>query len=328
MSEAYGALNGLIKNKSNISDAKQFQDIVNVVFHDYESKHYDNIHEEMWKSLPQQFDLLINDIWPLVSDSKTLKLLDVGCGTGLATEFLLGTPMNQKIADIHLLDTSTLMLEKAKKRAKKWGKNFKLIHGDILQASDTYDVIIISSVLHHIPDLPGFLETITSIQKPGGILLTMHDPATESVRSETYKARCKEYDIYHETHKQKRPIFTRIKDRLTNIFAPVDYIQKVNQKLLSDKVIHQPLTPTELWSVTDVHVEGLPYALSDGITKQLLKDNLPQYSLASYRTYGFYGTLYSNLDKLYKSLEKDLIEQKDQHGRNFSSAWIKQTTNY
>lgn len=327
MSEAYGALNGLLKNKSNISDAKQFQDIVNVVFHDYESKHYDNIHEEMWKSLPQQFNLLINDIWPSVSDSKNLKLLDVGCGTGLATEFLLGTPLNQKIADIHLLDTSTLMLEKANKRAKKWGKNFKLIHGDILQAKDTYDVIIISSVLHHIPDLPGFLETINSIQKPGGILLTMHDPATESVRSDTYKARCKEYDAYNDIHKQKRTILTRIKDRLTHIFAPVDYIQKVNQKLLADKVIHQPLTPTELWSVTDVHVEGLPYALSDGITKQLLKDNLPQYSLASYRTYGFYGTLYSNLDKLYKSREKDFIEQKDQYGRNFSSAWIKQKNN-
>lgn len=188
-------------------------------------------------------------------------------------------------------------------------------------------MIIISSVLHHIPDLPGFLEKINSIQKARGILLTMHDPATESVRSDIYKTRCKEYDIYHETHQQKRTILTRIKDRLTNIFAPVDYIQKVNQKLLADKVIHQPLTPTELWSVTDVHVEGLPYALSDGITKQLLKDNLPQYSLASYRTYGFYGTLYSNLDKLYKSREKELIEQKDQHGRNFSSAWIKQNIN-
>ena len=327
MSEVYSALNGLIKNKSNISDAKQFQEIVNVVFHDYESKHYDNIHKEMWESLPQQFDLLVNDVWPYVADNKNFKLLDVGCGTGLATEFLLGTPLNQKITDIHLLDTSSLMLEKAKNRAKKWDKKFKLIQGDILQIDDTYDIIIISSVLHHIPDLPLFLQTLNDIQTQGGIILTMHDPATESVRSDTYKARCKEFDAYYETHKQKRSIITRIKDRLTGIFAPVDYIQKVNQKLLDDKVIHQPLTPTELWSVTDVLVEGLPYALSDGITKKLLIDNLPNYTLASYRTYGFYGTLYSNLDKIYKSREEALIEEKDQHGRNFSSAWVKQKNN-
>lgn len=327
MSDIYQSLIPLIRKKSTIADPEKFHDLVNVIFHDFESKHYDELHREMWESLPQQYAFLINDIEAHVQNRANLKLLDIGCGTGLATALLLRTALGPKVSDVHLLDTSAKMLGEARKRADSWGKKIKTINGDIAQIDAQYDVIIISSVLHHIPDLAGFLAQVTAIQKTGGLLITIHDPAGEATLDEVYNKRVKEYQEYsaRQRAKNKRPLLTRIKGRLKNIFKPADYISQINKKLLRENVITEPLTATELWSVTDIHVEGLPYSIGKGITRDMLTENLKKSSLLTYRTYGFFGMLASNLDDEYKVLEHSLSVKKDGHGRHFCSAWLKNT---
>ena len=74
--------------------AEQFQSVVNVTFHKYESEVYDELHRDMWDSLPKQFQLLAADCLlkhPLLPDS--LHALDIGCGTGLASDCLLKTDL-------------------------------------------------------------------------------------------------------------------------------------------------------------------------------------------------------------------------------------------
>jgi ubiquinone/menaquinone biosynthesis C-methylase UbiE len=325
MNESFNSLLPLIEKKSLLKNTKDFHSIVNVIFHDHEAKSYDTIHDEMWQSLPYQYQLLVDDIKDHIPPQQKLKLLDVGCGTGLATELILNTRLGENINEIHLLDTSSEMLNKAKNRAKTWNKNFKVIHGDIEELADTYDLIIISSVIHHIPDLINFFKIVGRHQKNDAVLLTIHDPAFETVQSNIYRNRCQEYRLhYQQTEKSRRvSLGKRLINKAKRVLKPQNYIEDINRELLKRNIIKTPLTSEELWSVTDIHVEDLPYSASNGISRQLLNDVLPEYSLLSYRTYAFFGTLNSCLTPSYQQKEQELSLKGDLNGRNFGSAWIK-----
>ncbi|GAA4328248.1 hypothetical protein GCM10023149_32180 [Mucilaginibacter gynuensis] len=325
MTNAYQSLTPLIQKKGIITDPEEFHAIVNVVFHDQEAQYYDSLHTEMWQSLPRQYALLADDLKAYFTSRKNLTLLDIGCGTGLATELLLNTIAGQSIANVHLLDTSAVMLGKARYRAKAWHKNIDVTFGDIKAVNGTYDIILVSSVMHHIPDLKAFLTSISALQKPGGLLITMHDPALEALQSHTYKNRYKAYRQHVESGAEKagRSFISRVINKIKQAFEPQHYINTINQILLKKNIISEPLSETELWSITDIHVEGLPYAANEGISKEMLLKALPGYNLHRYRTYAFFGTLSSNLTGAYKKEEELLSLSADQYGRNFSSIWVK-----
>jgi SAM-dependent methyltransferase len=325
MSESLNSLLPLIEKKALVKDAEAFHSIVNVIFHDHEAKSYDAIHDEMWQSLPYQYQLLVDDIRDHIKPQQKLKLLDIGCGTGLATELILNTRLGSNINEIHLLDTSLAMLNKAKNRAKTWNKNFKVIHGAIEELDDTYDLIIISSVIHHIPDLSNFLKIVGQHQKNNALLLTIHDPAFETVQSNIYRNRCEEYRLYYQqTERSSRiSLGKRLINKFKRMLKPQNYIEDINKELLERGIIKEPLNSAELWSITDIHVEDLPYSASSGISRQLLIDALPEYNLLSYRTYAFFGALSSCLTTTYKQKEQELSLIGDLNGRNFGSIWIK-----
>jgi len=120
----YNTLNSLINKTGSRLSPGEFQEIINVIFHDIESNYYDSIHKDMWESLQEQIELLIEDLFRNDrSFSKNLSLLDIGCGTGLATHILLNSKIGDFVSNITLLDTSRNMLKQAEEKAKKWNKN-------------------------------------------------------------------------------------------------------------------------------------------------------------------------------------------------------------
>ena len=163
----------LMEAKGVTVEAREFHQAVNLLFHKHESLVYDSLHQEMWQSLPQQFGLLANDLLqhgrPL---PESLTLLDIGCGTGLSTELLLHTPLGKRITQVDLLDTSPEMLNRCRARAQKWGIPHHLIEGQVESIQEKqYGLILTCSVLHHIPDLAAFLQTISRRQEAGGAYL-------------------------------------------------------------------------------------------------------------------------------------------------------------
>jgi len=160
----YKKLLPLIEKSGSTLSPETFQENINVIFHDIESKYYDSIHKDMWTDIQEQVDLLIDDLLSLRFNlKKNLRLIDIGCGTGLGSESLLNSKISENIGSINLLDTSKKMLEKAERRAKKWGKKYTLKHSSIEEVREEFDIVIICSVLHHIPDIDNFIKNICRI---------------------------------------------------------------------------------------------------------------------------------------------------------------------
>lgn len=93
-----------------------------------------------------------------------LRILDAGCGTGLAAEFL--RPLASELDGV---DLSPEMVEKARAREAYDG----LHAGDLLDAlaeSEPYDLIFAADVFSYIGDLSSALDACSAGLEPGGLL--------------------------------------------------------------------------------------------------------------------------------------------------------------
>lgn len=315
------------KSKSKYSPA-DFHHEVNVTFHDIEAEEYDQIHQDMWGNLLEQYQLLINDCLDNGFDLDRVKILDVGCGTGLGSELLLNTAIAEKVSEINLLDVSSKMLEKAIQRSKSWKIPATGFEGKLGEVTTKADLILVSSVLHHIPDLEGFMKQIDEHLNPGGVFFHIHDPNGDFLRDSELLARRNEvasldrvttfYELLNST-----PFFKDIFHRINRWRGKPNHIDMVNDQLMAKGVIKKRLNPKEIWSVTDIHVEGLPYSTNQGISLKHIEKLLPSYQLIGHRSYGFYGRLGVELPVEYQAKEKEHIDSHAKNGRYLAAAWKK-----
>ncbi|HEX2629372.1 MAG TPA: class I SAM-dependent methyltransferase [Chitinophagaceae bacterium] len=93
------------------------------------------------------------------------KILEIGCGTGKNTEWLI-----QKAASVTSVDFSEEMLAKAKEKIKN--NNVRFQQADITQpwsfAEGLYDLVSFSLVLEHIKDLGFIFQQINKVLQTGG----------------------------------------------------------------------------------------------------------------------------------------------------------------
>lgn len=323
---SYSSLLPLLKKTGSSLTAEAFQARINVVFHDHEASHYDSMHQDMWESLQEQINLLVADWFAFKIPADHLSLLDIGCGTGLSTQKLLQSLLGTHIDDVTLLDTSSKMLRLAEAKAKTWEKKYSILNADIATVTNQYDVIIVCSVLHHIPELDIFLKQIDRVLKSGGILIHLQDPNGDYLNDATYKQRFDEYNNYTSSHSQKSLkalLPKQWKHFINRNLGRKNYIDRINDQLLAEKVISKRMTADEIWSVTDIHVESKLSPENKGISFEFLKNNLNNFSLVKQRSYAFYNVLKSDLPATLQSEEDRLIAQNELNGRNISCIWIK-----
>jgi 2-polyprenyl-3-methyl-5-hydroxy-6-metoxy-1,4-benzoquinol methylase len=327
--DVFKSLIPLFEQKSNVDSIKDFHEKVNLTFHNIEAKYYDKIHAEMWINLPEQMERIINHLfnWLNKHNIQKIKVLDLGCGTGLAAQLLINSLVGNKIASIFLLDPSHAMLQRAKQRSTKWNIPVNSHCGYIEDVEEKFDLILTSSVLHHIPNIPEFISKIENRLNANGVFISLHDPLAEAIGSEIYQNRTARLTQTTRIHFQKRTLKQRIVGKITRILKrnikPETYIEEVNQELIRLNMIKTHLTPAEIWSITDIHVEGLPYSANNGISLKNLEESAKIISLAYFNTYCFFGKLKSDLPEEYKAEENELTLTDDKFGRNFNSMWIR-----
>ena len=98
-------------------------------------------------------------------------ILDVGAGTGLATAPLLGRGLA-----ITAVDSSAPMLERYRSREP----SAEFIVADaaewIASCMQRFDLVLLVSMLHHVPDYLSLLQNSAALVRSGGSLLTFQDP--------------------------------------------------------------------------------------------------------------------------------------------------------
>lgn len=322
----YTSLMPLLKKTGSPLSPEDFQARINVVFHDYESRHYDSMHDDMWESLQEQINLLASDWLASEDPNQKLRLLDIGCGTGLSTQLLLQSPLGNYIEEIALVDTSPKMLEQAKDKAKNWGKKTTFINGYLSDVTESYDIILVCSVLHHIPDLKVFLEQVKTVLKPQGVFMHLQDPNGDYLNDPIYKERLSKYEAL-QTETAKKTLKDFIPNQwihfVNRMLGRKNYIDLINDQLLAEQVIRKRMTADEIWSVTDIHVESKINTENTGISFQFLKRELAGFTLIKQRSYAFYSVLKSKLPGELKEIEDQLVAKNELNGRNISCIWKK-----
>ncbi len=101
----------------------------------------------------------------MVPSTGSLRILDVGCGTGLNAEEL-SRHGHQVIG----IDLSPIAIEKFRGRGLD-GLVCDIEAGPLPLPAASFDLVYASEVIEHCVDAPGFLRTIRAVLKPNGTLL-------------------------------------------------------------------------------------------------------------------------------------------------------------
>lgn len=133
-------------------------------------EHHFNHRAESFDSPKNQFlaGLVNAEIKQQVYELSTKSILDFGGGTGL-----IALPLAKQAKSVTLVDIAERMLEQARIKIKNQKlKNIDLIHQDLLHKplEQTFDLIIVSRVLHHMPNLDDSLAMFKEHLTHGGQL--------------------------------------------------------------------------------------------------------------------------------------------------------------
>ena len=133
-------------------------------------EHHFNYRAESFDSPKNQFlaDLVNAEINQQVSELSTKSILDFGGGTGL-----IALPLAKQAKSVTLVDIAEKMLEQARIKVENQKlENLHLIQQDLVlkPLEQTFDLIIVSRVLHHMPHLDSSLAMFKEHLTLGGQL--------------------------------------------------------------------------------------------------------------------------------------------------------------
>ena len=133
-------------------------------------EHHFNHRAESFDSPKNQFlaELIRKNIEKQMHDLSSKSILDFGGGTGL-----ISLPLAKKVNSVTLVDIAEKMLEQARIKVENQKlENLHLIQQDLVlkPLEQTFDLIIVSRVLHHMPHLDSSLAMFQEHLTPGGQL--------------------------------------------------------------------------------------------------------------------------------------------------------------
>ena len=147
------------------------QDTSHSESHDYEKGSPHLRHDTLRTMVEQRLIALVTDS---LRRSGRCRVLEVGAGHGTFTHCLVDAG-----AAVTVTETSSASAEHLRRRFADSGQvdvHFDETGEAILHSDDQWDVAVMTSVLHHIPDYLPFLSKLSTLVSEGGAILTVQDP--------------------------------------------------------------------------------------------------------------------------------------------------------
>lgn len=240
-------LDDLLDRTGTKLDGKNFIQVVSNVYHQAESESYDISHDEIIEAERIRLRSLYSKIEELPLRPR---VVDLGCGTGHASQILLDflKENDSEFAKLICVDPSPYMLSKCQEKLLILDKK-EMVQGyiDDIDSTSKYDLIITSSVLHHIPNIYEFALKISDLLCENGSWVMSHEPLEQTSFMNSMRS------IFNFLGRFQR----RIKKRLFPTPQKVqgnDILNVVADKLVAIGITpRHKLTPRELRGVIDIH---------------------------------------------------------------------------
>lgn len=152
---------------------------------EYFDKYIENYSEyDLWGE--ETYGWILDQL-DLTTKSRALKILDLGCGTGVWSERLASLGHF-----VYGIDISQKMIQVAAKKGRVDGSRFSVALGDIEAlpfGSGKFDVCFVGGVLHHFPSVSAALEQVSRVVKPGGRVYLLEPNGSNPIMRLSYLLR-------------------------------------------------------------------------------------------------------------------------------------------
>jgi ubiquinone/menaquinone biosynthesis C-methylase UbiE len=311
----YEPLRVLMDRFGALGDPERFYWEVNDAYHASEASAYDDLHAGLFSGGAPLWRRLLRSLDP----AARVHVLDVGSGTGNVPSHLARLAPD-RIREVTLLDPSTRMLARSRAKAPGWPFPSEFVEGDVRAvAGRRFDVMTISSVLHHVVDLDGLADAARRLLPSGGLLLTMADPRGDAASDEVLRRRKARSSARHAL-RTLLGIGGRVLSGL-GLHRPTVQSRATNELLRERGVVTRTMDAASIYAVTDFHVPGQPGGLGHGFSRDGLRSLLHGFELVDWFTYEYHGAPWHLLDEAERRRELEWFAADDGHGALFASAW-------
>jgi SAM-dependent methyltransferase len=298
---------------------------VNKLYHAVEARDYDQRHPEVHQQLPAIWQEMIEKALGN-SQSVTWDILDFGCGTGFESEQILNSIPCENISNLTCYDPSPEMLERCRAKISPLfpKATFTSDLSDILSQSISYNLLATNSLLHHLPDPLGTINTVLAKLTPDAIWLAGHEPSSRFYRN----PECAEiYEAFLQERSWKKYLdmenyITRFK-RLVG--AEQDPATAAAKSAFQQGLFKQQPSALAINRIVDFHVAHSFEEASKGRGfdfELMQKDFSSTWQLHWVKSYSFMGGFYDgDLSKKWQRKSQDIAHRFPLDGSNFCMVW-------
>lgn len=166
------------------NETKKRQQMYERTGNSYEVDRYGDCYKELYRQIRNE--TLSNIINQRLENKEPLRVLEIGCGTGLTLSHLASMNANM---ELHGLDFSPAMLSQAHQKLNESENSFGLVRGNVFTLpfnNESFDIVYSTRFIHQFKheDKRIIYKEMSRILKPGGLTITeFYTPHNKLIRS-------------------------------------------------------------------------------------------------------------------------------------------------